>query len=125
MKNILLIVCLLLVGCKSMTSPNDTFVVGERVKYSWYQSDIIICQVVSNNEIHAYSYDENGYIDGLRIAIIPRNGGYVTGEYVRHGVYEYIGPHTYIIVKDGKGNNEQTNTIRLFKEIDNELIESD
>ena len=75
-----------------------------------------VCQVVDDGGIHAYSY-EAGLIDGLRIAIIPLEKNYVNGEYVRHGTYEYVGPHTYTIIKDANGNEGRTNTIRLFKEV--------
>ena len=51
------------------------------------------------------------------IAILPLSDDYVNGQHIRRGYYEYLGPYTYVTIKDGKGNDEQTNTIRLFREI--------
>ena len=109
---------LLLGGCKVMTYPHVSFVKGEIVSHCFWNNDIIIDQVVSPELIHAYSWDD-GAPKGLRIAIQPLTGEYVTGEHVRHGKYEYLGPMTYTILKDGKGNDSQTNTVRLFRELPN------
>ena len=54
--------------------------------------------------------------EGLRIAVIPLENDYVTGAYLRPGLYEYVGPYTYKMVKDANGNSIK-NTIRLFKEV--------
>ena len=54
--------------------------------------------------------------EGLRVAIIPLENDYVTGQYLRNGTYEYEGPYTYITCRDLSGN-EQLNTVRLFKEV--------
>jgi len=54
--------------------------------------------------------------NGLRVAFIPSKNDYVTGSYLRPGLYEYVGPYTYTTIKDRNGN-QTPNTIRLFKEV--------
>lgn len=103
-------------GCNVMTSPSATFAKGQVVEHGIFDDAIVIAQVVSTNEVHAYSQSDDGLAYGLRIAIQPVTGDYVTGQHIRLGRYEYLGPYTYVTVKDGKGNDEQTNTIRLFRE---------
>ena len=107
-------------GCNTMTSPQSTFAKGEIVKHGSLDDDLVVFQVVSTNEVHAYSVDGSGIHYGLRIAIQPLDGDYVNGQCVRHGHYEYRGPYTYVTIKDGKGNDGQTNTIRLFRELPRE-----
>lgn len=107
----------LICGCNTMTAPQSTFAKGEIVKHGILDDDIVVFQVVSTNVVHAYSVDGSGFHYGLRIAIQPLDGDYVNGQYVRRGRYEYKGPYTYVTIKDGKGNDGQTNTIRLFQEL--------
>ena len=54
--------------------------------------------------------------EGLRICVVPLVNDYVTGSYLRTGLYEYVGPYTYETIKDLPGN-KLTNTVRLFKEV--------
>lgn len=112
-----LVVCIC--GCNTMTAPQSTFVKGEVVEHGILDDELVVFQVVSTNEVHAYSVDDSGVMYGLRIAIQPLVGDYVNGQYIRRGYYEYLGPYTYVTIKDGKGNDGQTNTIRLFREISN------
>lgn len=106
-------------GCNTMTAPQATFARGEIVEHGILDDELVVFQVVSTNEVHAYSVDDSGLTHGLRIAIQPLDGDYVNGQYIRRGHYEYLGPYTYVTIKDGKGNEGQTNTIRLFREISN------
>ena len=108
---------ILIYGCNTMTSPQSTFKRGEVVNHGIFDDEIVVAQVVSTNEVHAYSVSDAGFTYGLRIAILPLSDDYVNGQHIRRGYYEYLGPYTYVIIKDGKGNDEQTNTIRLFREI--------
>ena len=104
-------------GCNTMTAPQSTFTKGEIVEHGILDDELVVFQVVSTNEVHAYSVDGSGFTHGLRIAIQPLDGDYVNGQYIRRGHYEYLGPYTYVTIKDGKGNEGQTNTVRLFREI--------
>lgn len=99
-----------------MTYPTCYFTKGEVVSHTFFNNDIKIVQVVSPELVHAHSWDDD-MPKGLRIAIQPLDGNYVTGEFIRHGKYEYLGPLTYTVIKDGNGNDNQTNTIRLFREL--------
>jgi len=104
-------------GCNTMTSPQSTFERGEVVNHGIFDDALVVAQVVSTNVVHAYSVSDAGFTYGLRIAILPLSDDYVNGQHIRRGYYEYLGPYTYVTIKDGKGNDEQTNTIRLFREI--------
>lgn len=103
-------------GCNVMTSPTASLAKGQIVEHGIFDDAIVISQVVSTNEVHAYSRSDDGFMYGLRIAIQPLTDDYVTGQRIRLGRYEYLGPYTYVTIKDGKGNDGQTNTIRLFRE---------
>lgn len=108
---------ILICGCNTMTSPQSTFERGEIVNHGIFDDAIVVAQVVSTNVVHAYSVSDAGFTYDLRIAILPLSDDYVNGQHIRRGYYEYLGPYTYVTIKDGKGNDEQTNTIRLFREI--------
>jgi len=118
MKNSLIAIALMMLcGCMSadcFVSPTANPVKGER--YKLYFRDLQVVQVCEDS-VHVMMFDEfvNSY-DGLRVCIIPIENDYVTGSYLRPGVYEYVGPYTYETIKDLPGN-KQTNTIRLFREV--------
>ena len=109
---VLIIVAFVAGGCRSIVSEGASFKKGEIVTYALYEPEIEVVQVISTNLVHASSR-----IGGLRIAIIPKDDSYVNGQRVRRGRYEYMGPYTYQLIKDGFGNDDRTNTIRLFKEL--------
>ena len=83
---------------------------GERIKL--YFRTLKVVQVVDDC-VHVMHETHNG----LRICVVPLVNDYVTGSYLRTGLYEYVGPYTYNTIKDMAGNNG-TNTVRLFKEVD-------
>ena len=82
---------------------------GER--YRLYFRTLKVVQVCDDN-IHVV----HETYAGLRICVIPLVNDYVTGSYLKTGLYEYVGPYTYETIKDLPGN-KRTNTVRLFKEI--------
>lgn len=105
---------LLVGGCLSsdcFISPTATPRPGER--YKLYFRTLEIVQVV-DKEVHVRHHTGNG----LRVCVLPLFNDYVTGAYLRPGVYEYVGPYTYHVIKDGRGNDERTHTVRLFKEVE-------
>ena len=85
---------------------------GERMKL--YFRTLKVVQVCEDS-VHVIHQSYNG----LRIAVVPLENDYVTGTYLRTGLYEYVGPFTYTTIKDANGNMKQ-NTIRLFKEVKEE-----
>ena len=115
--SIIVIALMMLCGCMSadcFVSPTATPRKGERCKL--YFRELKVVQVCEDS-VHVMKYDDfdNSY-DGLRVCIIPLENDYVTGSYLRPGLYEYVGPYTYETIKDLPGN-KLTNTIRLFKEV--------
>ena len=109
---IISMVLVMLCGCKS----SDCFIAetasprkGER--YRLYYRTLKVVQVCED-----YVHVKHHSYNGLRICVIPIENDYVTDSYLRPGLYEYVGPYTYEIIKDLQGN-ERTNTVRLFKEV--------
>lgn len=82
---------------------------GERVRLYFRTLEVV---QVCDDSVHVLHHSYKG----LRIAVQPLENDYVTGSYLRPGLYEYVGPYTYQTVKDANGNSK-TNTIRLFKEV--------
>lgn len=116
MKSIVLAVGLMLVcGCATtncFVSPSCSPERGERYELAIRKLKVV---QVCKEEVHVMHES----LRGLRIAVIPLKNDYVADEYLRRGTYEYVGPYTYMTIKDLAGN-EQTNTIRLFKEVKEE-----
>ena len=114
MKNVLLGMMLMaLLGCLTA----DRFIAsdaepqkGERIQL--YFRTLKVVQIVDDC-VHVM-HETN---QGLRICVVPLVNDYVTGSYLRTGLYEYMGPYTYETIKDMAGN-KGTNTVRLFKEVD-------
>ena len=108
----LVVIGLLLSGC--MTSNGFISETAEPHKgdqLKLYFRTLKVVQVC-DDRVHVLHHS----YDGLRIAVIPLENDYVTGTYLRPGLYEYVGPYTYTTIKDANGNSK-TNTIRLFKEV--------
>ena len=114
MKNFLLGMMLLLVcGCLS----SDRFISANADPhkgdtYRLYFRTLKVVQVCDDC-VHVVHESCNG----LRVCVVPLVNDYVTGSYLRRGVYEYVGPYTYDTVKDRNGNNGR-HTVRLFKEVE-------
>ena len=114
MKKIVTMAIGLVAFCGCMTA--DCFVSatarpkkGDR--YRLYFNTLEIVQVCKD-EVHVMHNSHSG----LRVCVIPLENDYVTGSYLRPGLYEYVGPYTYQTIKDLPGN-EKTHTVRLFKEV--------
>ena len=109
---VLIIGLMTLCGCLSadcFVAPTASPKKGEH--YRLYFNTLKIVQVC-DDRVHVKHHSDNG----LRICVIPLENDYVTDSYLRPGLYEYVGPFTYTMIKDLAGN-EGTNTVRLFKEV--------
>lgn len=109
MKKIVAILAMgLLAGCVTancFVSESASPRKGEKMRLHFRTLKVV---QVCDGYVHAIHHSYRG----LRIAVIPLDNDYVTDSYLRPGLYEYVGPYTY------ETPNKQTNTIRLFKEVD-------
>lgn len=112
MKRIVTGLCLILLsGCITadrMVDAGSDPRKGER--YKIYLRTLKVVQVCDDCVHVKHETDE-----GLRICVVPVVNDYVTGSYLRSGLYVYAGPYTYETVKDLAGNKNR-NTVRLFIE---------
>ncbi len=103
---------LLVCGCATtncFVSPAFAPQRGERYELSIRKLKVV---QVCADQIHVMHES----LGGLRVVVIPLENDYVTGQYLRTGTYEYVGPYTYVTIKDLAGN-EAPNTVRLFREV--------
>lgn len=113
MKKMLTGLCLMLLcGCITADRLVDAeFDPQKGERYKLYLRTLKVVQVCDDC-VHVM-HETN---EGLRICVVPLVNDYVTGSYLRSGLYVYAGPYTYETVKDLAGN-KQRNTVRLFIEM--------